>query len=144
MGVLDQIETEVEAAQEPDDDRRDQDDREGALQEISGFFPEELGDIFRTREAIIRQFHDKRDGFTLKEGLFENKSRQNRHDNSQNVKTGDNHPASLREEGAHEKAVDRQLRRAGHKRREQNCHASVALAGERPGGHDRRDRAAEA
>ena len=48
------------------------------------------------------------------------------------------------EKCVHKKSVDRQLRGAAHKRREQDRHLSVSLAGKGAGRHDRRDRAAEA
>ena len=144
MGVLDQVEAEVEALEEPDHDRRDQNDREGALQEISGFFPEKLGDILGAREAVVRELHDERDGFALEEGLLEEEGRQDGSEDAQNIEARDDEPALLREERVHEEPVDRKLGCAGHKGREQDRHAAVALAGQGPGGHDRRDRAAEA
>ena len=50
----------------------------------------------------------------------------------------------LREKCRREKAVDRNLRRAAHKGRQQDRHGPVALRRQRPCCHDRRHRTAEA
>jgi hypothetical protein len=61
---------EIEGAKEPNDDACQEDDREGSLQEIFGFVPQQAQHIVGNGEAIVGKFHDKRYGFTSEKRMF--------------------------------------------------------------------------
>ena len=76
VGIRDQVQAEVEAFQEPDRDRRNQDYGKGAAQEILGLFPEQLENVPYGRETVVRKLHDEGDGLALEQGLAEQQGDQ--------------------------------------------------------------------
>ena len=144
MRAFHRVELEVKGLQEPNDDGRDKDHREGALQKVLGLFPEEKENVLRARHAVVREFHHEGHGFALEEGLSHRKAEENRRENPEEVERHHDRGARSGEEGGRKEAVDRKLRRTAHEGREQNRHLAVALGGEGAARHHARDRAAEA
>ena len=112
MGILHQIEAEVKALQEPHDDGGDQDDREGPVKEILRLLPEKLRHVLRAGQTVVRQFHHERHCLAPEQRALEQVRRQDAVHDAQDIESRDDEPALPREKGVHEKAVDRQLRRA--------------------------------
>ena len=144
MGGFHQIKMEVEALQEPDDHGGDQDDREGALEEVLCLFPEQLQDAARAGQAVVGQLHHEGDGLSLEDGPLEQQGRQDAADDAEQIEARHYEAALPREEGTDEEGVDRQLGRAAHKGGQENGHPAIPFTGQGPGGHDSRDRTAEA
>jgi len=144
MRILHEVESEIKALQEPDHDRGDQDHGEGAVQEVLGLFPHKLAHVARGGQAVIGQFHHEGHRVAAEERLAVDQRRQHAREDSQEIEPGNDQPGVPREKGVDEKAVDGQLCGAGHEGCQQDRHAAVPVAGQRPCGHDRGHRAAEA
>ena len=133
----------IEVLQEPDQDGGDQDDREGALQEIPGLFPQKLQGVAQTGEPVIGQFHYEGDCFTAEEGSLVEKCRENTGQDPQHIEACHDEASPSGEKGIDKKSIDRDFCRAAHKGRQQDRHAAVAVTGQCPGGHDGGDAASE-
>ena len=70
VGVGDHVEVEIKALQEPHDDGCDQDHAEGPCEEVPGFFPEKLPDVFQAGHPVVGQLHDKGDSLAPEDGLL--------------------------------------------------------------------------
>ena len=71
-----QRQAQVKVLQKPDDDGGGKDDRKGLLQEVPGFFPQQLRHVFQAGQAVVGQLHDERDGLALEHRALEQQCRQ--------------------------------------------------------------------
>ena len=51
---------EIKSLQKPDDQSGKEDDRKGALDEVFGLVPQQVGNVFGTWHAVVGQLHDER------------------------------------------------------------------------------------
>ena len=137
------VEVNVEALQKPHDDGRDEDDGKRLLQKVLRLFPQQLRNVARAGQTVVGQLHDKRRGHAPEQRFLVEAGDQDAGDDAQQVQSGHDQPAVAREEGGDEERIERHFRRAAHKRRQQDGHLTVALAGQCPGGHYRGNRTAK-
>ena len=131
--------------QHPDDDGGREDDGEGLLHKALGLFPDQLAHALGAGQAVVGQLHDKGHGLPGKGGVLEDQGVDHAAENAQGVQPNHRHRLpGPGEEGGDQHGINRQLGRAAHEGGQQNGHLPVPLAGERPGGHDRRNGTAEA
>ena len=132
----------AEALEEPENDRGQNDDCTGLLDEGPSAFPHGAKDISDSGCMIGGQFHDERSGIAGKElSLFQHDSGNYDSCNADEIGRGRNQGRAA-EQGAGNQADDRHLRAARHKARSHDRHTAVPFVFNRPGGHDTGDAAA--
>ena len=112
LAVRHDVQSEVEGLEEPDDDRGDEDDREGAGDEVLGLVPHQPHDGHEAREAVGRQLHDEGYGLALEEETVEYEGHDDAHDDAREVEGYHEEGGVVREEVCAEEGVDGQLGRA--------------------------------
>lgn len=144
VGGIYHVKADVKVLQEPDDDADEEDNREGLMQKVLGFFPHMHDDVARRRQTVGRQLHDEGNRLAAEYQAVEQKAGDNSNADTGEVERKHDQTAVMREEGGDEHTVDRQLGAAAHERCEHDGHFAVALTGEGARGHDGRHAAAEA
>ena len=144
MGIGHGVETKVEALEEPDHHRGDEDHGESPLQKVLGLLPQEPDHVLGAGEPVVGQLHDEGGRLAFEQGPLIKVSDQDRHKHAQKVQARHDEAALAGEEGADEEGVDGELGGAAHEGGQQDRHLPIPLAGQGSGGHDRGDRAAEA
>ena len=116
-GVLNEGEAQVERLKEPDDERCEENDRERTLEEVLRLVPEQLADVFRARQTVVRQLHDERNRLAAEHRAAQEQRHQQSHEDAAEVKRGHDERTVFREKCGGEKGIDRQFGRAAHERR---------------------------
>jgi hypothetical protein len=136
---------EIKGFQEPDDDGCQKDDGKCPLKKVLCLLPQQLGDIFRAGQPVVRKLHDKGDSLSLEYRILGNPRHQNADQNAQCVEADhDNLPCVFREKGGDKEAVNRIFCGAAHKRSQHDRHFPVTLRGKRARSHNARHGASEA
>ena len=133
----------IKALQEPDNDRRKENDRKCTRQEILCLVPDQTTNTLRTRETIVRQLHNKRNRFPAECCMIKDPCKSDTDHNAGKIQDGHNKRAFSWEKGSSEERIDLHLRRAAHKRCQKHGQLTITLRRKRSCRHNCRYRAAE-
>ena len=101
------MKSEVKALQEPDNYRRYEDDRECSLQEVLRLVPQESHYVLGTRQTVIRQLHDERDGLAPEQRAAIEKRYQYGDQYPEDIEACHDKTAASREECVDEERINR-------------------------------------
>ena len=144
LTAMDHLETEVEGLQEPDDDGGDEDDGEGALDEVARLVPQQMGNAAGGGETIVGEFHDKGGSIIVMSEALEQQHDRHADEDTEQVEAYDHEAAAGGEKGGDEEGVDGYLGRATDEGGEEDGLEAVTGGGEGARGHDSGHRATEA
>ena len=117
MRISYEIESGVEALEEPDDNRCDEDYGEGLLEEVFCLFPHKLDRAPEWRKPVVRKLHYKGRCFALEEDFLVEECNEDSDHDAEQVKSCHYETALAGEERTYEECVDRELCGAAHERR---------------------------
>ncbi len=141
--VCNDVQPQIEGLQQPNYDRRNENNGECSLQEVICFVPQQPDDVFGARHAVIGQLHHEGHGFPFEHRVFGQQRNDNAHKDTDEIESRHDQAAVFREKCRREEAVDRQFCRAAHERRQHDGHFAVPFGGQRTACHDAGHGAAE-
>ena len=132
-----------EILQRPDDDGGHEDHRTHLLEVLHALVPHVDDGVAERRDAVGRQLHHELVALLLEGGLLDNKRRDDRCHDAQQIDGGEHQSLMFGEEGGNNQQIDGQPRGTRHEGHRDDGEDAVLAIFERAGGHDGGHAAAE-